>query len=203
MAPRVLLLLLLFLTGTNNAFQSITVVPRSRCSTCLTATTGGGGKKKKKKRRRKNPPPTTATPPPPVVVETTTVAPNNVTDVVVDPPKSQEDLDLLNQVANFEFTSNPDLLQGIQDDNTVGVTTTDETSSSSSDESIPLPDIRQARKRKQEQEEQEKLEEEREAQRVRIKRSDKEAFTKVRYIHSLSHTHHVVAPRTTTLCGCG
>jgi len=53
---------------------------------------------------------------------------------------------------------------------------------SSNDESgaIPLPDIREARKKKQMEEELARQEEELEEKRVRIKRSDKEAFTRVR-----------------------
>ena len=49
----------------------------------------------------------------------------------------------------------------------------------SASEAIPLPDIRQALQSKALEEEKARIEEEKEAARVKIKRSDKEAFTRV------------------------
>jgi hypothetical protein len=47
---------------------------------------------------------------------------------------------------------------------------------------IPLPDIKQALKKKEMEEEIARFEEEKEVNKVRIKRTDKEAFRKVRQI---------------------
>lgn len=52
----------------------------------------------------------------------------------------------------------------------------------SSDDAIPLPDIRQALKKKAVEEELKRMEAEKEAARVKIKRSDKEAFRKVCHV---------------------
>ena len=67
------------------------------------------------------------------------------------------------------------IITGIQDDETK----VDE-SQAVEEVGVPLPDIKQALQKKAIEKEMEKLEEEKEAQKVKIKRSDKEAFTKVR-----------------------
>jgi hypothetical protein len=53
-------------------------------------------------------------------------------------------------------------------------------SSGATDGAIPLPDIREARMRKRVEEEMAKMEQEKDENRVKIKRSDKEAFRRVR-----------------------
>ena len=90
-------------------------------------------------------------------------------------------------------------------------------------ETIPLPDIKEARKRKQMEEELARMEQEKEAQKVKIKRSDKEAFAKASavfcftmirlwerwdddrkslIVKTLSHmSSFAAATGTTTLCG--
>ena len=64
--------------------------------------------------------------------------------------------------------------KGIQDDETQAV------EQAADEVGVPLPDIKQALQRKAIEKEMEKIEEEEEANRVKIKRTDKEAFAKVR-----------------------
>ena len=64
--------------------------------------------------------------------------------------------------------------KGIKDDETQAV------EQAADEVGVPLPDIKQALQRKAIEKEMEKLEEEQEASKVKIKRSDKEAFAKVR-----------------------
>ena len=52
-------------------------------------------------------------------------------------------------------------------------------SDSPGDDAIPLPDIKQARKKKEMEAQLARMEEEKEEKRVKIKRSDSEAFRKV------------------------
>jgi len=54
-----------------------------------------------------------------------------------------------------------------------------------SNDAIPLPDIKEAKRKKQMEEELARMEDEKEEKRVRIKRSDKEAFTKVRIVWTI------------------
>ena len=62
--------------------------------------------------------------------------------------------------------------KGIQDDETQAV------EQAADEVGVPLPDIKQALQRKAIEKEMEKIEEEEEANRVKIKRTDKEAFAK-------------------------
>jgi hypothetical protein len=62
---------------------------------------------------------------------------------------------------------------------------------------IPLPDIREARMRKRVEEELAKMEAEKDENRIKIKRSDKEAFRRVRFLHCVCVVACVVALHAT------
>ena len=64
-------------------------------------------------------------------------------------------------------------------DDMTGSSPSDITQSPEENGAIPLPDIKQALKKKAMEEELARIEEEKDEQRVRIKRTDKEAFAKV------------------------
>lgn len=68
---------------------------------------------------------------------------------------------------------------GIEDEPIQSTATASEESGNSDNTAIPLPDIREARRRKEIEEELARTEQEKEEQKVKIKRSDKEAFRKV------------------------
>jgi hypothetical protein len=83
--------------------------------------------------------------------------------VTEDPTKAS----MIQEVANFEFEGDFQLNEE------------DMVDTGSPNTAIPLPDIREARKRKEMMEEVARVEEDKEDQRVRIKRTDKEAFRKL------------------------
>ena len=62
--------------------------------------------------------------------------------------------------------------------------------------SVPLPDIRQARRRKEMEEELARMEAEKELNRPKVKRSDKEAFTRVSRLHRISALKLGLVPRS-------
>ena len=107
---------------------------------------------------------------------------------------TKEDMTLMGEIARFEFQTDRELSMGAvqllanADDKTVNAAATaaDPTTSNGEGVSnvIPLPDIKEARKKKQMEEELNRMEQEKEEQKVRIKRSDKKAFARVRYVES-------------------
>lgn len=165
--------------------------------TALGAAPGGRKTSKRKRRRKQQPGTVTETPPPPAstaFVETKQeIAPTVAASVETSPPTLESslpdtlgeqeelgegDLAAISDVAKFEFKgSTPDITKGVQD---APVAT--EAAAETPDGAIPLPDIKEARKKKLMEEELAKMEQEQEEQKVRIKRSDKEAFAKVSFV---------------------
>lgn len=92
---------------------------------------------------------------------------------------TKEDLAAISEIARYEFQT--DKKMGISRGMEVASSqaTSSSTSSSISGNAIPLPDIKEARKRKQMEEEIARTEQEKKDKKVRIKRSDKEAFRRV------------------------
>jgi hypothetical protein len=88
---------------------------------------------------------------------------------------SEDDLSILRDVAQFEFNADDAIPMGVQDEPKKSAPSP----TAASDGAIPLPDIKEVRKRKQLEEAMARMEEEKEEKKVKIKRSDKEAFVKV------------------------
>jgi hypothetical protein len=155
----------------------------------------------KRKRRRKKQPST-------IQVTSTTTAPQLEKTTVIredigaidDDDDNQslgesltpQDIAAIADVARFEFQKDKEFSMGTTaatnapDSNNNNPSADDAIATAASTQSvtpanaIPLPDIKEARKRKQMEEELAKIEQEQEANKVKIKRSDKEAFRKVR-----------------------
>jgi len=147
-------------------------------ATILAAATEGS-KKSKRKRRRKKPPAAPAEDPVKVSQEKVEgLVREEVDDDDDDEPEmlTKEDMAVIGDVAKFEFQMDKEIAMGVIDDDTKAASD----SSSSMSNTIPLPDIKEARKKKQMEEELARQEKEKEEQKVRIKRSDKEAFARVR-----------------------
>lgn len=135
-----------------------------------------------KRRRRKTPP--TVPPKDPVKTSQENIeglskkSINFIQDDVDDDDDNNDeqskkiDLQLMNEIAKFEFQKDKEITMGIKD---AEITSTD----SDQPLAIPLPDISEVKKRKQIEEELKRYEEEKEDQKVRIKRTDKEAFRRV------------------------
>jgi len=148
-----------------------------KTTTILAATEGS--KKSKRKRRRKKPPAAPAEDPVKVSQEKVEgLVREEVDDDDDDEPEmlTKEDMAVIGDVAKFEFQMDKEIAMGVIDDDTKAASD----SSSSMSNTIPLPDIKEARKKKQMEEELARQEKEKEEQKVRIKRSDKEAFARVR-----------------------
>lgn len=145
-----------------------------------------GGKKRKRRRKRKDQASA-------VVDEVKTSQPRKVEAVeqVEQPAEeiTEEELGQIADVAKFEFDkggADEKSTQGegvfVQPDDSIqkGIQNEEITSTvSQTDGAIPLPDIREALEKKKEKEEQARLEEQKELDKVKIKRSDKEAFKKL------------------------
>jgi hypothetical protein len=169
-----------------NWYGSISTTAAVSCSSSnrntLLLATGGSSKKK---RRRKTPPeeitttpPTTTSPStsdPIKVKEDSNYASNKVSTTASATVSTRtsndinDDIRLLKEISKFEFK---DITMGIQD-------TTTSTIETDNDTSIPLPDISDVRRRKKAEEDLQRMEIEKDEKKVRIKRSDKEAFRKV------------------------
>lgn len=111
---------------------------------------------------------------------------------------SKDDLLTMTEIARFEFKGDKDSsmrtpLVPMPNDPTKGATGSKDTAAWSMDDPtfdnsidsdkssdvLPLPDIKEARKKKQMEEEMARMDQENEEQKVRIKRTDKEAFRRV------------------------
>mmetsp|Transcript_19548 Transcript_19548/g.28264 ORF Transcript_19548/g.28264 Transcript_19548/m.28264 type:complete len:325 (+) Transcript_19548:96-1070(+) len=114
----------------------------------------------RKKRRRKNPVPDAATSPIPG-------SEGQEEDL------SEEDIAMIQEVANFEFKSSDPLNMAIENDEPAVAKNGDD------DDDLTLPDIKDVMKTKQLREEIARMEEEDKESRPRIKRSDREAFVKL------------------------
>lgn len=99
------------------------------------------------------------------------------------------DLTMMNEIVRYEFQNNPDAptvtsFPNVVDDesiNPLGPQQSSTSLSSSVSGAIPLPDIKEARKRKQMEEEMARIQQEQDEQKVKIKRTDKEAFRRVSF----------------------
>lgn len=150
---------------------------RTTTTTTLEAAAGEGRKKGKRKRRRKKPPAVPAKDPVKVSREELLEIDDNDRDE--SEMMTKEDMALIGEVAKFEFQTDKEMAMGVIDDDPKAASNSGGGGSSSN--AIPLPDIKEARKKKQMEEELARMEQEKEEQKVRIKRSDKEAFAKVRF----------------------
>jgi hypothetical protein len=94
----------------------------------------------------------------------------------------KDDIAVLNEIAKFEFQTDKEISMSIKEtpipESFDSITNTN----TAMDTSIPLPDITEARKKKRLELEQKLMEEIKEETKVKIKRSDKEAFKKVRLL---------------------
>ena len=113
------------------------------------------------------------------------------------------DLTMMNEIARYEFQNKMDApkvstLPSIMTDDIANRLEPQQSTSSSSTVSgaIPLPDIKEARKRKQMEEENARIQKEQHEQKVKIKRTDKEAF---RRVSILFHSNYTNAFATSTL----
>jgi hypothetical protein len=99
------------------------------------------------------------------------------------------DLTMMNEIAKYEFQNQLDVstltpTPGVVDDdaaiNYLEAPLQSSSSTSTVSGAIRLPDIKEARKRKQMEEENARIQQEQDEQKVKIKRTDKEAFRRVR-----------------------
>jgi len=137
------------------------------------------GKGRRRRKRKSQPTSSTDQTPPPV----NTAIPPVPADQKVDKPKGQQALVKsyipISDEATLNFLDEEVSGNGIQlpdefqDPNQTGVRDTPNA------DMFELPDIKQALRKKKEREEQEKIEEQDERDRVKIKRSDKEAFRRL------------------------
>jgi hypothetical protein len=117
---------------------------------------------------------------------------DNKSVIEQQPDTTLDDLKTINEIANYKFQNVDDtILPSVNVDyadkggskintNDILQTQVPTTESSSSvSNAIPLPDIKEARKRKQMEEEMARIQQEQDEQKVKIKRTDKEAFRKV------------------------
>jgi hypothetical protein len=144
----------------------------------------------KKKRRRKQSPYTPSAPRPQgqiTSIEDFNVTEDQGTIIPSQDTKPNVDLTMMNEIANYEF-------QNKQDDVTINLIEPQQSTSSSSSAvsgAIMLPDIKEARKRKQMEEEIARIQQQQDEQKVKIKRTDKEAFRKVRLFQCYQLSHAV------------
>lgn len=158
--------------------QQTTVSTTTKTPTVLAAAVQSGGEKKK--RRRKKPPAAPAQDPVKVSQEAVEGGGDEGFDDDFDDDEvalTKKDLATISEVARFEFQTDKEISMGLLQD--MEVTSSSSQSSSISGNAIPLPDIKEARKKKQMEEEIARMEQEKEEQKVRIKRTDKEAFRRV------------------------
>ena len=132
----------------------------------------------KKKRRRKQSPNTSSAPGPEGKIASSGDFNDTLdqgTILVNQEPRMNADLAMMNEIAKFEFQNKQ------QDDVTTNLLEPQQQSTSSSAVSgvILLPDIKEARKRKQMEEEVARIQQQQDEQKVKIKRTDKEAFRRV------------------------
>lgn len=152
--------------------KAFTMVPVVRSTIQLVdpLQAAGGSKKKRRKRKQSTAPPSAESPTP---LETPNESPLALSTEQDD--EETVDISMINEVANFRFEPKN------EGGSTATKTDPDATATMGNrGTAIPLPDIKEARLKKQIEEELAKKEEEDEANKVRIKRSDKEAFRKVR-----------------------
>jgi hypothetical protein len=151
--------------------------------------------KSNKRRRRKSPPAVPGKDPIKISQEKIEIVDgNNIMQVADDDDDDDDgdytdeqvkmnnkDLLMLNEIARFEFQKDKEMTMGIPDDTKLSLSSSSSVadSSSSIQAAIPLPDITEARRLKQEQNELQRLEQEQVETKIRIKRTDKEAFRKV------------------------
>lgn len=144
----------------------------------LAASASGNGERKK--RRRKKPLAVPAQDPVKVSHEIIEGDDDDDDDDESDVDRStKQDLAAISEIARFEFQTDKESAMGLITIADAAETRKTPSSSSISGNAIPLPDIKEARKKKQLEEEVARMEQEKEEQKVRIKRSDKEAFRKV------------------------
>jgi len=152
---------------------------RKTTTTILAAAAGEGSNKGKRKRRRKKPPAVPAKDP--VKVSSAEQLEMDDNDIAESELLTKEDMALIGEVAKFEFQTDKEMAMGVVNDDSKAASIS---GGGSSNNAIPLPDIKEARKRKQMEEEIARMELEQEEQKVRIKRSDKAAFARVRFARS-------------------
>lgn len=132
----------------------------------------------KKKRRRKQPASSDTT--------SDQVQRSSVVDEEPNDTSTMNDIDLtmMNEIARYEFENKMDApkLPNVVDD-TINLFEPQQSTTSSAASTvsgaIPLPDIKEARKRKQMEEENARIQQEQDEQKVKIKRTDKEAFRRL------------------------
>jgi len=156
---------------------------RTTQTTILAATTGDN-KKTKRKRRRKKPPAVPDQDPVKVSQQETVEgvgrsSSSSESDDEEPEMLTPKDIAVIGDVAKFEFQTDKEMAMGFVADAADTAADDKSVTGNSRSETIPLPDIKEARKRKQMEEELARMEQEKEAQKVKIKRSDKEAFAKV------------------------
>ena len=154
-------------------------------TTALAASSESNERSSKKKRRRKKP---AAVPlMDPVIVSSPEPGEVDAVDALLMDEEDAEntgltkkEMALIDEIAKFEFQTDKELsMRGaLLDDDSISAAATSSTSISGN--AVPLPDIKEARKKKQMEEELARMEEEKEETRVKIKRSDKAAFARVR-----------------------
>lgn len=96
---------------------------------------------------------------------------------------SKSDVALIDEIAKFEFQTDKDFsLRAalLDDDSKAAANNAASFADGRASNAISLPDIKEARKKKQMEEELARMEQEKEETKVRIKRSDKAAFARVR-----------------------
>jgi hypothetical protein len=142
---------------------------------------GSSNDSPKKKRRRKQPASADAT--------SAEVQRRSVLDEELNDTSTMNDIDLtmMNEIARYEFENKIDAptltaLPNVVDD-TINLLEPQQSTASAAASTvsgaIPLPDIKEARKRKQMEEENARIQQEQDEQKVKIKRTDKEAFRRV------------------------
>jgi hypothetical protein len=183
-----LLFVLVHLPSTLDAFSLSIRYPLSgqhfhTISTFLAAATDG----EKKKRRRKKPPAVPIQDPVKVSLEV-------VEGLIEDEtqPLTEADLSTISDIARFEFQNDKAMSMSILTED-LDIASTDDSAPVVSG-AIPLPDIREARKRKQLEEELAREAQEKEEQKVKIKRTDKEAFRRVSILIERTFVFLVVRP---------
>lgn len=176
LSPRIFVLVsLLFVLG-DSWIVSPPFVARSSHGTLLSPSTTLY-MAKKKRRRRKSPPSTPSQSTAQPVKDVTPTTSDSADRETPTDEVAAEDLQSFRQVASFDFQPKSDSI--IAPDDAISDDLTES-------KAIPLPDIREARRMKQAEEEKRKQEEE-QSKRTKIRRSDKEAFAKVRRQATTEH----------------
>ena len=163
--------------------------PPSTTTTVLAASAGNNERTGKKKRRRKQPPAVPLMDP----VKVSSPEPGEVAamdDLLMDEEEpentvlTKSDVALIDEIAKFEFQTDKDFSMRaavlLDDDSQTAANSAASITDGRASNAISLPDIKEARKKKQMEEELARMEQEKEEQKVRIKRSDKAAFARVR-----------------------